>query len=56
MAEVRPARLVGFDSFVQERDEGGLKFFRGFVEADDVLVVHLHRFEEFHAKRFNSHN
>ena len=56
VAQMRPAAFVGLDRFAEQGHQSGLKIFRGFINADDVLVVHLHRFQQFVAERFYRHD
>ena len=55
VTELGTSAFVGLDGLVEQRDQSSLKFLGGFVQADDVLVIGLHRFGEFLAERFDCH-
>lgn len=49
------AVFVGFDGLVKQGDERGLKFVRGFFEADDVFVERLYSGGDFFFETIGSH-
>ena len=53
--KLRPAAFVSLDRLVQQRNQRGFKFFRDFVDANDIPVIGAHRFQEFRSERFDGH-
>ena len=54
MTQAGGAVEVGFDGFFHQADKGFLAVWGGFVEADDVFVVVLHRRRKFRPKSFHA--
>ena len=55
VSKLRPAAFVSLDRLVQQRNQRGFKFFRDFVDANDIPVIGTHRFQEFRSERFDGH-
>ena len=56
VTQMRPAVLVGFDRLFHQRLDGGFAIFRRLVEANDELLVSLHRIGNLLLECSNSHN
>ncbi len=55
VAQMRPTAFIRFDRLLQQTKKRGMKFIRSFVQANDVLVVNLHRFGDLMSEQFGSH-
>ena len=56
MAELGSAAFVGLDRLVQQGTQNNLKILRRLIDANDVLLVSLHRLRDFRAEHVGRHS
>src|SRR5258705_9014631 len=55
MAELGSTAFISLYGLGQQGNQRSLEFVRGFINANDVFIVHSHGFGQFLPERFNSH-